>query len=538
MAPFAAIINLLLIGLIWWCAHRLTWDCTHIDEQRLVSAKGLLSAAGLEQRPTLDDQARDEDLRRETEKLDRLSLSKRWERFRERRRKRPQQPGLVVVWFSLAALPIFGLGESLIPIDKPDRRTYVFWLAACYVGCALGLLLTTSFLGLRRYLRQRKMEMPGTLAGVWLGLGGAMIVLFLVVAALLPRPYSETPIADITRAKSKEREASRDAVVPHSTGGGNSNSGGQTDAKGGGANDSRTPGQKEGQGNNSGRETKNGEGGESKDGQSSSEPQNDQGRPQAGQRTDDRNSAEQRGSQGSQPNRANQPGDPDPSSKQSDDNSRRGNPEQAQQQGKEEAERLRPEQSSSTPAVGGFLSSLLSLIKWLVFILLALLILALLVRGGLKYLANFMLLPRQLLAAFSAWWERFWRKRSKTEAPLGAAAAKMRVHRPFKSFSNPFGDGSSEGRSTEELIGYSFAALEAWANDCNHGRRADETPLEFAARLSHTFEVVRADAPQLAILVVRVAYANGKLPDDARDILERFWNRLTAPLAVASAAAD
>src|SRR5262249_60806559 len=25
-------VNLFLVGVVWWCAHRLTWDCTNVDE--------------------------------------------------------------------------------------------------------------------------------------------------------------------------------------------------------------------------------------------------------------------------------------------------------------------------------------------------------------------------------------------------------------------------------------------------------------------------------------------------------------------------
>src|SRR5690348_3906982 len=42
------VVNAGLIGLVWWCAHRLTWDCTNIDEETDVDAQGLLQATGLE----------------------------------------------------------------------------------------------------------------------------------------------------------------------------------------------------------------------------------------------------------------------------------------------------------------------------------------------------------------------------------------------------------------------------------------------------------------------------------------------------------
>src|SRR5258707_1162713 len=40
--------NLGLMVLVWWSAHKLTWDCTHIDEKAESSGRGLLNAAGLD----------------------------------------------------------------------------------------------------------------------------------------------------------------------------------------------------------------------------------------------------------------------------------------------------------------------------------------------------------------------------------------------------------------------------------------------------------------------------------------------------------
>src|SRR6185437_11020078 len=42
------LLNAGLLGLVWWCAHRLTWDCTNIDEKTEINAEGLLQASGLE----------------------------------------------------------------------------------------------------------------------------------------------------------------------------------------------------------------------------------------------------------------------------------------------------------------------------------------------------------------------------------------------------------------------------------------------------------------------------------------------------------
>ena len=80
----------------------------------------------------------------------------------------------MVVYFSLAALPLFGIGQAMIPASNVEARRYAFWLLTIYVACGLGMLLTTSFLGLRRYLRGRRLQMPASMTALWLGIGSAM----------------------------------------------------------------------------------------------------------------------------------------------------------------------------------------------------------------------------------------------------------------------------------------------------------------------------------------------------------------------------
>src|ERR1039458_1775665 len=41
----AFILGLILLGVVWWCAHKLTWDCTLIDEDEDASGGGLLETA-------------------------------------------------------------------------------------------------------------------------------------------------------------------------------------------------------------------------------------------------------------------------------------------------------------------------------------------------------------------------------------------------------------------------------------------------------------------------------------------------------------
>ena len=87
--------------------------------------------------------------------------------------------------------PLFGIGQRFIPSGNVESRRYAFLLLCVYVASGMALLLTTSFLGLRRYLRQRRLEMPMDMAGVWLAVGSLLIVVLLVVSSVLPRPSSE-----------------------------------------------------------------------------------------------------------------------------------------------------------------------------------------------------------------------------------------------------------------------------------------------------------------------------------------------------------
>jgi hypothetical protein len=128
-------------------------------------------------------------------------------------RQKPQvlhAPGLWVLYFSFAAVPVFGLGELLLNTnDAVGRRACFGWLVA-YLAAALCLLFLTSFLGLRRYLRQKYLIMPRAMAGAWVATGLALTVSALVLALLLPRPATPYSLAAlVTKLTVLPQEASR-----------------------------------------------------------------------------------------------------------------------------------------------------------------------------------------------------------------------------------------------------------------------------------------------------------------------------------------
>ena len=60
MKVIGPVINLMLMALVWWSSNKLTWDCTHFDDARKASGRGILGAAGFDE-STPDDDDRDEE---------------------------------------------------------------------------------------------------------------------------------------------------------------------------------------------------------------------------------------------------------------------------------------------------------------------------------------------------------------------------------------------------------------------------------------------------------------------------------------------
>ncbi|MBX9580687.1 MAG: DUF4129 domain-containing protein [Gemmataceae bacterium] len=529
--------NLGLIALIWWSANKLTWDCTHLDETQDVSGRGVLSAAGFGgdeasggreppdgssesggSRPPL---AKKKD-KNKRKKADRPNWVWRWWSHRQGEKQKPHTPGVWVIYFALAALPLFAVGQSLVDPDDADRRRATFLQMAVYVASALGLLATTSLLGLRRYLRQRKATMPGSLTAGWLGLGAGLIVVFVVVGAVLPRPHSETPLLGLQRAGKSERGASRYAQLSDSAGKGEGNEGEQSEkgagkASGKGGDPGGSKGEKgsggkgQGKGNSGG--GKDGKGGGKGQGKSNSDAKGSKGNNDDGKNSDDKG-----------------------------DGKESGDDSQTDREAREAKDGNSGDRSSSSrrapeTKVGGALEKVAGVVKWVVIAIVVVLVVVGIALAVLNYLAPFTGWARRLLDAIRNWWANLFGRRAsrERERPEDAGDAGPVRPPPFSAFSDPFADGTAPGRDPAELVAYTFAALDAWAWDRGHGRRADETPLEFAARLGDEYPDLAADLRRLAGRYARVAYSEGPLPADTLGLLEEVWDQLAHGVPVAAA---
>jgi hypothetical protein len=536
LAPFGWAIDGALIAVTWWCAHRLTWDCTLIDEDVDASGEGLLQVAGLEGKPGPaaggGDAPAEQSRETRSEKLPGvIGWWERYRRYKEEQKHKPHAPGVWVVYFSLAALPLFGLGQLLMSAEtassgeQAGRRVYIFWLMTIYVGSGLGLLLTTSFLGLRRYLRQRKLHMPATMTGVWLLVGGSLVAALLLVGALLPRPHPEFHFLEWTGlGQSSEREAS-DLDVKGGTAGKDkgretgqkpkdSGKDGKAADKGEGGRDQGERGDKDGGG---GKDENGAKAGKDSGGQAGKGK--DDSRKNGGARKDKDGGGKQNEGRKAQEEKGGPKGPPEDR----DGQEQRGGGGERKPQSERGSEAAPPD--SPSQSLREFMSRISNVLKWIVAGIAALLLVFFLLRSGLKFLANFTYWPRRLLAALRSLWEGLWNWwGGKGSAAEEEEAAEEAVKpRPFAAFRDPFLAGEAEGMTHGQLVRYTFEALQAWAWERGMARQSGETPLEFVARIGEEIPALEGGARRLANFYVQIAYARGSLTRACREPLRHFW---------------
>jgi hypothetical protein len=167
-----------------------------------------------------------------------------------------------------------------------------------------------------------------------------------------------------------------------------------------------------------------------------------------------------------------------------------------------------------------------SFLKWLVGIAVVLVVLFMIFRAGLGWLANFTGWARRLLDALRDFWARLWGGGQSAGGQAQEEEARPAPPRPFAAFHDPFATGEAAGMSPEALVRYSFEALEAWAAERRLARQVGETALEFAERIGGEFPAVEADVRRLANLVAGLMYAPDGIDPDCRGELRAFWRTL------------
>jgi len=539
-ASYSLWVNVGLVALVMWCANKLTWDCTFIDESREESGEGVLRTMGLDRPPSPPaplPQAGEGSPRGPS-----VSQAGEGSCRAASKKPRPHSGGIWVVYFSLAALPLFGIGQRFLPADDADRRRYAFLLLCVYVASGLGLLLTTSFLGLRRYLRGRRLQMPVTMAGAWVTIGCLLIAAILGFALLLPRPNPEYAISEVPwQVSSENREASRRAVGREGTqddrkdapGGDNARAapsqpkppkgdGNQPDSSGQQTSQpGRTRERKSPDSTGDEKDSKGGAQGESKGDQSKPGSEGDQKASENQAR--DSSETGQKGEQGR--DKAGASGERKGAPGQRPDSQRDGKSQEGEKADQPSPQTPPPAPQPSAPAPSWSLP-LGGILKWVFYLA---------VIAGVAYWAwKSRAALAQALKDFLEAWRTFWAslfggKRGPKEAVPGEAVAETApAPRPFSDYADPFAAGWAERWSPDELVRYSFAALEAWAREHGCPRGPEETPYEFAEGVAGRAKHLRNPCRKMADLYSRAAYAPGTLPATSVAPLREFWQQITS----------
>ncbi len=555
--PFA----LLAMGVAWWATHKLTYDCTLLDEDQDTGV-GLLMESGLDSRPQGDtgDEAvaaggsRDEALD-DPEAMDTSLMPDRpgWSFWKkdEGGKQRPHAPGVWLIYFTIAAIPLFGLGQWLVPSVQEDRRTWLSFYFLAYLASGMGLLLSTSFLNLRRYLRRRKLKMPAAMTATWLTTGAILIAVLTLAAALLPVPLSRLGAARGSSANGDGLSASRYAMLKDSgVQGDGAQSEGQAASKAGDA--PKSEGKPEGSGetndpnasrqtNGRGREGGSGGRGEAKSGAPRGKPGASQGgqqgknggaNDQAGERSKGGNrSAEQVKGDG----RAKAQGGRSDERAEGKAQSNAGDEKGGSQQGEKSSS---DGQNSGSPPSRGITPPTLPQIglDWLRTPIMAAGI-AVVIYGLIRYWRDLVQVIQSLIAAILAVFGFGWRPKAEVGGDRDEEEA-VPPPRPFSSYSNPFDSGLVHQLSPDALVVYSFEALEAWAYEREMAREPHETPLEFVNRVGQARPELGRDASRMVGYFVALVYGQRGFRDEILAPLEDFWRALEASTWSAPAASE
>ncbi len=443
--------------------------------------------------------------------------------------------------FRSLRLPLFGLGQASIPTEKTASRQYTFALACVYVAAALGLLLTTSFLGLRKYLRQRRLEMPATMAGTWLFTGVALIAVVICFTALLPRTNAEYAFSELPSQLTSEKHdsskisAGKEGVRDEKT----SSARGDPNQP----QDENSQQKTESSGRSKSTEKSDRNQSQNGDSKSNDSKSSSNSKSQSGKSADSK-SGESKSSQSKSNNSSDSKSNASKSDQSKSSDSKSGNSKSADSKSDQSATKApkpaesKPKSASgstkpqspppnpqSSPPAGTPPAPNFPLLAQWIGDLLKYAFYGLLAGLFIWWLIFHWRALVDWLASLVNGWQNLWGFRRAKEVSLEEFRARPN-HKHFADFSDPFASGIAGRYPPIELVRYTFEALEAWARDNGLPRQPNQTAHEFAHQIAMNVEPLAGPSRTLADLYSRAAYAPKTLPASTFDDLREFWQRL------------
>jgi len=499
---------LAIMGFVWWATHKLTYDCT-LEEQDQDQGRGLLQETGLDPDAEPEDDSSVDETPLDQTDVGQASilLSKREKSQRRSAReeaRRPHPPGTWLLHFALASLPLFGLGQWLVPGGGEGKQENLRLYFVAYLGSTLGLLLATSFLNLRRYLGKRRLEMPAPMTAAWLSTGALLVVGLTVASAIWLPSYSGFQPASSHTSHSSSHKSSQWAMLRNSgvQGDGTSSEGEPASKTGRLPQDQQEP-KESGKTNDPNAQVQTKE-----KGRPSAKGKNEQAKSgsaqKSGQSSGSENKSPSQESQGASNNRSADSDEPSSDSSQTSSSSA-SNP-------------VPPPLPLSAPA-------------WLRIPIQIVLILFLIhgaFRHGPELLKGLMAILNALLQGL--WFGGVAKPRAKDQGS-GQEEPLVTPPPPFHSFVNPFETGLDQQLSPDDLVLYSFDALESWAFEQDLARLPHETPSEFVRKLrtARSNSPLDATSNRLTAYFVALSYGQLTLNTQILPTLQSFWETLKHP---------
>jgi hypothetical protein len=168
------LVNEILVVILWFVVHMITASCWIDDPVKQMTAMDIGIFARIRIRKEL-----------EKEKPTKEELERRWVKALPR-----QHPGRMILYFSLLAVPAFGVGIYLFNTADPGVRFRVGIYIFVYLWCAFALLFLSSLSQLASYLEKRDVPLPEAVGVPWLSIGFFVVTSVLIGSVFLPQPPS------------------------------------------------------------------------------------------------------------------------------------------------------------------------------------------------------------------------------------------------------------------------------------------------------------------------------------------------------------
>ncbi len=523
------VFTLFLLLVILYLSDRIVHDCTLIDDSVDASGQGLIDFGRdlVKSRTRVADGPGPATSTRKT-----------------------HQPGRTVMWLALGALPLFGLGQFMLRSDEATWNRAKFLLAV-YLFASLSLLVTTSFLGLRRYLRQRGVDMPSNVSIGWIAGGILLVLAILFCAYMAPVPGQLLASFELPTFLDPpdDRKASRwgwgseaaqqqnedDAKItgesPEAPPSGESMQGAKRgEADSGNAKDAPAGNESGGKksGGESGNEkgdskqgekgdSKQGEKGDSKQGENADSKQGEKGDSKQGESSDGNQSKKSDQNQKSDNEKVDSASETNEQQKQKDQQQAENDAQKKEQQQakKKQAVEASQSKSESQQPTNTTTQSSLPQLSWLIR---ALIMLALIIIVGVFVWLNY--------ESLLNWWRSLFGGSSRDQASRNAIANDPIDNAPprsFASFSNPIGRESDPQRA----IVITFQAFEAWTREQGWQRTLNETPSEFLRRIATALPQMSVPASQVVDAYNRIVYGRGVANSADLHAATMIWNLMS-----------